>query len=508
MKKLFKFLSSRLTIICFFILFQLVLLFLAILVFTNNFLYFYLLMLLFSLGLIIAIVNDDSNPTFKIAWIIPMLILPIFGAPLYLIFGRKKVSKRIIKMLSNTFQIQNSDNRCDDYLLEEIDALDTNISKQAKYICNTTAGNIYVNTKTKFLATGEIFYKHFLEELKKAKKFIFLEYFIIAKGEMWNTILGILKKKASEGVDVRIIYDDLGTISLLEKDYPKYLTKFGIKTQVFNPFHASLDSFLNYRDHRKLTIIDGNVGFTGGINLADEYINIIERFGHWKDSSVMLKGDGVSKLTTMFLQIWYFLNLDEQPDFTSYFSTEHYNTDGYVIPFSDSPLTGHLTGELAYMNMINHAKRYVNITTPYLILDNEMITALKLASESGIDIRIITPHIPDKAFVHAVTQANYLPLLKSGIKIYEYIPGFIHAKTIVADDEVAIVGTTNFDFRSFYLHFENSVFMYKSKCVNEVKSEFEKLLDESKEITIESYNNMPWIKRFKGKVLKLFSPMM
>jgi len=325
---------------------------------------------------------------------------------------------------------------------------------------------------------------------------------------MWDTVLEILKTKALQGVDVRLIYDDFGTIKHLEKDYPEYLKSFGIKTCVFNPFHATLDSFLNYRDHRKITIIDGNVGFTGGINLADEYINVKLRFGHWKDSSVLIKGDAVSGLTIMFLQLWYFLNPDEEIEFVKYFNTVSFESDGFVQPFSDSPINGHLTGEYAYLNLINNAKKYIYITTPYLVLDNEMITSLKLASISGIDVRIITPHIPDKWYVHAVSRANYHCLLKAGVKIYEYTPGFIHAKTIVVDDELAIVGTTNFDFRSFYLHFENGVLMYKSKCVKQVKNEYHALLDKCEEILLDAYLNEPWIKSFKGKVLKLFSPMM
>lgn len=508
MKKLLKGITSRLAITCYLILIQLIMLFVIMLYFTSIFIYFYLLMLVFSLVLIIAIINDDSNPTFKMAWMIPMLIFPIFGAPLYLIFGRKTVSKRIIKKLHDSFASSNEILHENNKNLEELSQIDYSIYKQFNYISNTAGSNVYKKTQTKFLATGEEFFENLLIELEKAEKFIFLEYFIISKGKMWDAVLDILIRKAKQGVEVRLLYDDLGTINYLEKNYAKHLNSLGIKTAIFNQFVPSLDSFLNYRDHRKITVIDGNVGFTGGINLADEYINEIERFGHWQDSSVMIKGDAVTRLTVMFLQIWYFTNLTEEKNYDKYFNTESYEDDGYVQPFSDSPISGHLTGELAYMNMINNAKKYVYITTPYLILDNEMITAMRLAVESGVDVRIITPHIPDKWYVHAVTISNYPTLLKAGIKIYEYTPGFIHAKTIVADDEIAIVGTTNFDFRSFYLHFENGVLMYKSKCVTEVKNEFDRILEKCTEITIESYESLPWREKFKGKVLKLFSPMM
>lgn len=508
MKKVVKFFFGRLTVTLFLILFQLVLLFFAIMLFTNSFIYIYFIMLIISFFLIIAIINDDTNPSFKIAWIIPMLIFPIFGAPLFIIFGQNKRSDRIIKRLNDAFAKTSEILPDNNDVLNEIKSIDHNVHKQFSYIYNTAISNVYKNTQTEFLPTGEIFYENLLAELNKAEKFIFLEYFIISSGEMWDTVLEILKTKALQGVDVRLIYDDFGTIKHLEKDYPEYLKSFGIKTCVFNPFHATLDSFLNYRDHRKITIIDGNVGFTGGINLADEYINVKLRFGHWKDSSVLIKGDAVSGLTIMFLQLWYFLNPDEEIEFVKYFNTVSFESDGFVQPFSDSPINGHLTGEYAYLNLINNAKKYIYITTPYLVLDNEMITSLKLASISGIDVRIITPHIPDKWYVHAVSRANYHCLLKAGVKIYEYTPGFIHAKTIVVDDELAIVGTTNFDFRSFYLHFENGVLMYKSKCVKQVKNEYHALLDKCEEILLDAYLNEPWIKSFKGKVLKLFSPMM
>lgn len=508
MKKIIKIISSRLAITCFFILLQLMLLFFSIMAFASNFIYFYFIMLLFSVFLTFAIINDESNPTFKMAWIIPMLIFPLFGAPLYIIFGRKIVSKRIIKQLNDNFISVNEVLPNNETIFENLKRENISAYKQFNYIHNTTNNTVYTGTQTEFLRTGFVFYKNLLIELEKAKKFIFLEYFIIEKGEMWDSVLEILMRKVAQGVDVRLLYDDFGTINRLEKHYPKYLESVGIKTSIFNPFHASLDSFLNYRDHRKITIIDGNVGFTGGINLADEYINVVKRFGHWKDSSVMIKGDAVSRLTVMFLQLWYFVNNNQVQEYKEFFNTVSYEDDGYVQPFSDSPISGHLTGELAYMNMINNANKYVYITTPYLILDNEMITAMRLSVESGVDVRIITPHIPDKWYVHAVSRANYPALLKAGVRIFEYTPGFIHAKTIVVDDELAIVGTSNFDFRSFYLHFENGVLMYKSKCVLQVRDEYINILEKCEEVTLETYYRESWRSRFKGKFLKVFSPMM
>lgn len=508
MKKLIKILSGRLAITGLFILVQLVLLFVLSIYFNKTFVYFYYLILIISLLLIITIVNDDTNPTFKMAWMVPMLILPIFGAPLYLVLGRHRVSSRIIKKLNETTLSVKSILPLDEKICDEIKAQDPSVFKQFLYIFNTAQSPVYKNTLTEFLPSGECFFKHLLLELEKAEKFIFLEYFIIAKGKMWDSVLEILIKKAQQGVEVKLIYDDLGTIQLLEKNYPAYLNSLGIKVCIFNPFHASLDSFLNYRDHRKITVIDGNVGFTGGINLADEYINEIERFGHWQDCSIMIKGDAVSRLTTLFLQLWYFIDSEAEAVYEPYLNTVSYESDGYVQPFADSPISGHLTSELAYMNLINNAKKYVYITTPYLILDNEMITALRLAVESGVDVRIITPHIPDKWYVHSVSRANYPALLNAGIRIFEYTPGFIHSKTIVSDDILTIVGTANFDFRSFYLHFENGVLMYKSECVTQVRDSFLDVLERCEEITLDKYSGRSRLSRLKGQILKLFSPMM
>ncbi len=510
MRKIFKFLSSRFAIICYLLLLQLALIFAVALSLTINFWYYYAIMTVISFSFVIVIINDKSNPSFKIAWIVPILIFPIFGVPLYFIFGTKRLSNRVVNRLIKTFKQTSSIIKQDKNVIEELNCIDKNISKQSAYIYKTASSPIYKNTYTRFLESGEIFFTALIEELNKAEKFIFFEYFIIQNGKMWDKILDILVKKVSEGVDVRLIYDDFGTIMRLPKDYPEKMCKLGIKTHVFNPFKPSLDGFLNYRDHRKISIIDGHICFTGGVNLADEYINEVSLFGYWKDSSVLLKGDAVSSFTVMFLQLWYYLENEQNNDkqnYSEFLSTKSYLTDGFVQPFGDSPLSGHLTGELAYMNIINSANDYIFITTPYLVLDNEMITALSLASQSGVDVRIITPSIPDKKLVYAVTRANYPVLLGAGVKIYEYCPGFIHSKTIVCDNLTSIVGTTNFDFRSFYLHFENGVFMYKSSCVSQVRDEFVKMLDISSEITFNEYKKFSLFQRFIGKLLRLFSPL-
>lgn len=335
-----------------------------------------------------------------------------------------------------------------------------------------------------------------------------MEYFIIQEGKMWNTILDILKEKAAQGVDIRVIYDDMGCIMTLPNGYNKKLESYGIKCSVFNPFVPILSSKFNTRDHRKICVIDGNVGFTGGINLADEYINAYEKHGHWKDTSVMLKGEGVFALTAMFLSMWDYLH-GEKEDYSKYYPTEwDTSAPGYVQPFTDNPLDDEAVGETVYLNLINKAKHYVYITTPYLILDSEMITALSIAAKSGVDVRIITPHIADKWYVHAVSRAHYEILTEAGVKIYEYTPGFIHAKTFVVDDDYAVVGTINLDYRSLYLHFECAAWMYQTDSVAAVKEDFFKTQQLSQEITLEECRKVSFARKLGRSVLRVFAPLM
>lgn len=507
MKKVLKFLTGRLFITSLLIIIQLTILFVMVYYLSTYSIYVYGALVILSLFFVILIVGDDSNPTFKVAWIIPIMTIPFFGCLLFIIFGRRKVTnktkERYFKIYVSTKDIIPQDKK----IYNQLEAENENVIRQFNYIKKSSQGNLFINTSTEYFPTGEEFYEVYKEELKKAQKFIFMEYFIISEGKMLSEILDILAEKVKEGVDVRLMFDDLGTINVLDKKYQKYIRSLGIKISIFNPFKPSLDVFMNYRDHRKITVIDGNVGFSGGVNIADEYINSIKRFGYWKDCAIMIRGDAVSKLTVMFLQLWYYSTYEEKLEFKQYFSTEKYPTDGYVIPFGDGPMNGHLVGELSYIGIINNAKKYVYITTPYLVLDNEMITALKLADQSGVDVRIITPHIPDKWYVHMVTRSNYPALVYSGVRIFEYEPGFIHQKTIVADDEIAIVGTANFDFRSFYLHFENGIYMYKSKAVMQVKNDYKKMLGQCIEMTPEKCKTT-LLKKFILSVMKLFSPFL
>ena len=507
MKKFLRFLTSRLCIFAVCILIQIVALTLMVFFLSQYGFWMYGLFTIMSIVTILYITSKKDNPIFKLAWIIPIALVPLLGWFFYFIGGRTKISKSKTDRIKTVFNSTNHLTTQDDSIMSDLKETNCSIFKQVTYIKNTSLFPIHKNTITEYLSPGEVFHDKLCEELEKAEKFIFMEYFIIQEGVMWDKILNILTKKAAAGVEVKMMYDDLGCINTVPTNYYKKLRDLGIEVHVFNVFKPSIDTFMNYRDHRKITVIDGNVGFTGGINLADEYINAHDRFGYWKDSSIMLKGDAVWNLSILFLQMWQYYDYDDI-DYQSYKPSQMFTSKGYVMPFGDGPLDDHLIGEMVYINMINNAKNYISITTPYLILDNEMITALCSAARSGVRVSIITPANPDKWYVHLLTQYNYLSLVEAGVEIFEYTGGFIHAKTLVCDDELAVVGTQNFDFRSFYFHFECGVFLYNTDSVADVRTDHLDCISRSKQITIEECRNQNWFIRVLQSCLNLFAPLM
>ncbi len=474
--------------------------------------YSYFVFLVLGMVLALYVVNSDLNPSYKIAWIIPILAFPIFGSMFFLFFGNSHSGDRLRRRMNRFNEETKLLLPQDKKLLEGLRAETKTVEKQANYIFRYGGYPVYTNTYTEYFPSGEAKFERLLEELEKAKRFIFLEYFIIQEGKMWNAVLEILERKVKEGVDVRVVYDDFGCLFTLPYRYNEVLEKKGIRCKVFNPFKPIWSAKMNNRDHRKILVIDGYVAFNGGINLADEYINVYPKHGHWKDTAVMLKGEAVWSFTMMFLTMWNFLNGSKPDDYSVYMPKEEeaapYRKTGFVIPYTDSPLDDEPVGENVYLNIINDAKDYVYITTPYLIIDNEMQTALILAAKSGVDVRIITPHIADKWFVHAVTRAYYKKLTKFGVRIYEYTPGFIHAKNFVSDDTVAVVGTINLDFRSLYLHFECATWMYKTDCVPDVKKDFLETLKVCGEVTYSDCLHVNIFKRIGRALLRLFAPMM
>lgn len=465
-----------------------------------------------GLALAIYILNKPGNPAYKLAWIIPLLAIPMFATLAYFILSNQYSTRRVrnahIKKCASTKPFL----RQDQAVLTELNIEDKNVYRLAKYMDKFAGYPVYKNTTVKYLKSGEEKYEAMIRELKKAKQFIFLEYFIIDQGEMWDEIVKILMDKAKKGVEVRLLYDGMGTSHLLPMRYDKKIQKSGIKCHVFNPFRPMISSIQNNRDHRKICVIDGHTAFNGGINLADEYINRKVRFGHWKDSAVMIKGDGVWSFTMMFLQIWEIVDGEGIASEYDLFLPEDTSkmpkdTPGFVIPYGDSPLDKEAVGELVYLNIINNARDYIYITTPYLVPDNEIITALGYAAKSGVDVRIITPGIPDKWYVRPISQSFYSELISQGVKIYEY-KGFMHAKNFVADDTTAVVGTINLDYRSLYLHFECATYMYKVPAVLDVKKDFETTIQKyCVQITTEDCANRPlWSKMFSA-VLRIFAPL-
>ena len=461
---------------------------------------------------VLVIVNKRSNPSYKIVWTFVILSIPIVGLLIYFIFGRSELTRRTRKRMEIINREMEKELPDGKQCMEVLREKNKSIYNQVKYISDWASFPVYRNTSTKYYRTGEEMLPDILAALKSAEHYIFMEYFIVEEGIMFNQILEILKEKVAQGVEVRFIYDDFGCVTTLPAKYYEKLQSFGIQCVKFNPLYPVMSVIMNNRDHRKILVVDGKVGFTGGINLADEYINEIERFGHWKDTGIRLEGEAVWSFTVMFLEMWSYITKTEQGDITRFRPEVYQNgkfiDDGYVQPYDDSPLDHETAGENIYMNIISKARDYVYIFTPYLIPDHEMIKCLQNAAKSGVDVRIIMPGIPDKKVVYWMGQSYYEELLECGVKIYQYKPGFVHAKSFVCDDEVATVGSINLDYRSLYLHFECGVWMYESSAVDQVKEDFMDTLEECEEITMEFCRKRPAVIRTLLAVLKIFAPLL
>lgn len=510
MRKIFRFLFSRIVFFSVLILLQAALLAYLVMDLGSASRTVYFFFYLVSIVAVIWLITKEDNPSYKISWIVLIMVFPLLGGLFYLTCGNKTLPRKLRRRLTahlesehDLFCVQEGNSR---ELIQTYPEYET----QSEYVRRISTFPPYLNSSVDYCPLGEIFFARLMEELPKAKKFIFLEYFIIEQGKMWDSILDVLKERANAGVEVLIIYDDFGCIQRLPLQYVKELDAFGIKAAVFNRFRPVIDPSMNYRDHRKICVIDGLVGFCGGINLADEYINAVDRFGHWKDTAVMLRGSAVSSLSRMFLQLWTLINDPVKLRYTyeEYCKSVPVESEGFIQPYSDTPLDGYNVAENVYMQIVNRANHYVYITTPYLILDNEFVTALKTAAESGVDVRIIMPSHPDKWYVHMVSRSYYQTLIHSGVKIYEYLPGFVHAKMFVSDDHVAVVGTANLDYRSLYLHYENAVLMYRSPAVMNVRRDIEDTFIECHPMTIEELQSKLRGKKVLVSLLKLLAPLM
>ena len=511
MRKFLKLMFSQVTIVSVLLLLQLFALAGSLLRISEYFVYFNIILRFISAVTVIIIINRHSNPSYKLAWVIPILIFPLFGGLFYLFITGQMHTKYYFHKLVNLEKEINSHYKQKEDVVCEIAQAYPERKSTVKFINNVSGMNVCRNSGAEYFSVGEEMKESLLPELEKAQRYIFLEFFIIKEGDFWDSVLEILKKKAAEGVDVRVMYDGMGSLAPLPLKYPKVLESYGIKCRVFSPFTPFLSAIQNNRDHRKIIVIDGKVAYTGGINLSDEYINVNYPQGHWKDMAVCIKGEAAFSFTKMFLHLWWH-NSRTKEDIKSFepvFSKEELSfEDGYVMPFSDIPQDKYQTGEFIYLDIINKAQNYIYITTPYLILDHEMTVALKNAAYSGVDVKIICPRIADHWYARAVAYSYYKELTDAGIELYEYTPGFIHGKTFVSDDSVAVVGSINLDYRSLYLHFECAAWFLGSRICTDVKEDFKKTVSKCERITIEHCNKIHPLRKILNALLRLFAPLM
>ena len=466
------------------------------------------LVFLISVATVIAIVNRSMSPESKVTWLI-VTFVPVFGPLLYLMFGERRLSKKELKQLQelNSIAFHENNGRQLHLQLQETDKPAYGIINALLHM-DSNAG-VYDQTDSQFFASGEEMWQQMLEDLKRAEKFIFLEYYIVEEGLMWDSILEILEEKAAQGVEVKMLYDDIGCMVTLPGDYTVYLRSKGIDAHKFNKVIPRMTVAYNNRDHRKILVIDGQISYTGGINLADEYINHIERFGHWKDSGIRIDGPATQAFTRLFLMNWY-INCGEISDFDQYhLKNQTRSGSGLCIPYGSGPkpIYQMKVGKIVYQNLINQAEDFVYITTPYLIIDYDLTEDIKNAAMRGVDVRIVTPYIPDKKLIQLVTRGAYPDLLSAGVRIFEYTPGFIHSKQMIVDDRFAAVGTINLDYRSLVHHYENAVLLYKTESIADIRKDFEEIFEQSQEIFSDTIN-LTWYQMMIKEVTQLFAPML
>ena len=500
---------SRVGIVVLLLLFQLFLVFAAFYWLNAYLPHFVIFTTVFTAFMGLYLLNTDMDPSAKITWLLVILLMPAVGAPLYC-YTRSSLGTRILKK-----RLQNLVESTEDSIPQNQDVLarlrveNPGAAALAHYLHRTGCFPVYDHTEVKYYPLGEDKWADLLEALQQAEHFIFLEYFIIDEGLMWGRVLEILAEKAKAGVDVRVMYDGTCEFSTLPHDYPRRLQALGIRCKMFAPMTPFVSTHYNYRDHRKIAVIDGHTAFTGGVNLADEYINRRPRFGHWKDTAIRLRGEAVPSFTLMFLQMW---GVDEKEleleRFLSYPTRAPEQTRGYVLPYGDCPLDNDKVGERVYMDILNRAQDYVYIMSPYLILDGEMETALKFAAERGVDVRLVLPGVPDKKMPWALAKTHYSSLLASGVKIYEYSPGFVHAKVFVADDREAVVGTINLDYRSLYHHFECAAFLCDTPCIADIRADAEATMARSAPVEKDFMEHEKLSIKLMGFLMKAIAPLM
>ncbi|MGN0334708.1 MAG: cardiolipin synthase [Lachnospiraceae bacterium] len=465
---------------------------------------------LLTIATVLYLYNRKIPMGYKLLWIVLILAFPVLGLSLYLLLGRSTMTRKMAARFRMIEDWLFSYNQQDEKICRRLEAVDQRIAGQAKYIRDYAKYPVYQNTDIVFYDEASRGFLAQLEEIKKAEKFIFMEYHAIEDETSFSLLKSLLIKKAKEGVEVRVLYDDMGSIGFIDRGFAGRMESEGIQCRIFNQIMPILNVFMNNRDHRKITVIDGKTGFTGGYNLADEYFNITNPYGQWKDTGIKLTGDAVKSLTLQFLEMWNSVQKSDGEDISRYLKTDLYQAheQSFVQPYADIPLDEERVGESVYMNLIKYAKDYIYFTTPYLIISDEMSCELELAAKRGVDVRIITPGIPDKKPVYQVTRSYYTGLVQAGVRIYEYTPGFMHAKQCICDDECAVIGTINLDYRSLYLHFENGVFLYRSKAIADMKKDFQILFEISREVTEQYQSGKSRALKIGQSIWRMFSPLL
>ena len=467
---------------------------------------------LVSLLAVIWIINRAGNPTVKMAWIVPILVFPLFGGVIFILSGGKRPKKKLRRALDKTMELTAPVVRGNDTATPSAIASETpSVRQQCAYL-EKHGFPYYVNCDAAYYDSGRAGWERMLEDIRRAEKFIFVEFFIIREGKMWNAIRDILAEKVRCGVEVRLMYDDVGSIGSVPHKYPREMEALGIKCVAFNRYKPVYSVVMNNRDHRKILVVDGNVSWTGGSNLADEYIGEMERFGEWKDNFVRLEGEAVRSMTVLFLQMWNAARpTDGAESIAAYMPDPAHSAtiraEGIVQPYGDSPMDENIVGEDVYLNIINQANDYVYIFTPYLVIDYEMTRALCLAAQRGVDVRLVVPEIPDKKSVYELTKSYFPELISNGVKIYKFTPGFVHSKCFVADDRIAVVGTINLDYRSLIQHFENACLFVGHPVVGEVKADFDNTFPRCEEVKPRAKKYNVFYNSYLG-ILRLLAPLL
>ena len=466
---------------------------------------------LISLAAVIYIINRPGNPQVKMAWIVPILVFPLFGGVIFLISGGKGPKKKLLRALDRSGELLKPYRKGTASPAAPSSREDEYLAGQCHYL-DSRGFPAYENTSAAYYADCRAGWERLLEDLRSAERFIFMEYFIVRRGVMWDPVLEILKEKAAAGLDVRLIYDDVGSISYVPRDYFKRLEAMGIRCFAFNRYKPVYAVVMNHRDHRKITVIDGHISYTGGINFADEYIGEEIRFGEWKDNLLRLEGEATRSMTLLFLEMWNAERPTDTAESVAAFLPDparisSIRADGYVQPYGDSPVDSEILAENVYLNIINQATRYVYIFTPYVVIDYEMTRALSLAARRGVDVRLVVPAIPDKKIVYHLGKSYFPELIENGVKVYRFTPGFVHSKVFLADDRQAVVGSINLDYRSLTLHFENACMLVDHPILPAIKADFDETLPRCEEVTVRKRRFNVLYDLYLG-LLRLLAPLL